>query len=83
MAGNYWIDWTEPLTPRIYKVDKTASDRPLDTYTFGEAVDRVYERLHHNLMHIHHEMDKVKAMYAKDAEVQTWARAYREQMGQP
>lgn len=68
MAGNYWIDWSAPLTPQVRKVDHTMADPPRHTYTFNEAREEVADRLYSNVHHLHRELEKVRRMRAADVE---------------
>ncbi|MFI5863541.1 hypothetical protein [Streptomyces sp. NPDC051546] len=66
MAGNYWIDWSNPLQPRVKKVDKTAAWPPTHTYTLSEARDEVYDRLHSTVMVLQRELERVRYTPASD-----------------
>jgi hypothetical protein len=63
--GNYWIDWSEPLSPKIKRVDHTMADPPR-SFTFNEAKDEIGERLYSNVLHIHRKLDELRSMRAKD-----------------
>ncbi|MFJ6183739.1 hypothetical protein [Streptomyces sp. NPDC092295] len=66
MAGNYWIDWSNPLQPGVKKVDKTAAWGPTHTYTLSEARDEMYDRMHGTAMLLHREMERVRRAPASD-----------------
>lgn len=65
-AGNYWIDWSNPLQPKIKKVDKTAAWGPTHRYTLSEAREEVYDRLHGTSMLLHRQMQWVRYAPADD-----------------
>ncbi|MCY0933654.1 hypothetical protein [Streptomyces sp. H34-S4] len=65
-AGNYWIDWSNPLQPKIKRVDKTAAWGPTHRYTLSEARDEIYERLHGTVMLLQRELERVRYGTAKD-----------------
>lgn len=60
MAGNYWINWSNPLQPRIKRVDKTAAWGPTYTYTLTEARNEIYDRLHSTAMLLQGELDRIR-----------------------